>query len=79
MAFTLQKEKGPESVKPSGPFNCSTLVRALENYAGTLPEDTARHSEACSPMQQQAQVEVANTMIVLSHAIGEAVKAKSMG
>jgi len=45
-----------------------------ENYTGTILIDTARHSEAWAPVQQQAQVEVMNTMLSLWHGIADAVK-----
>jgi hypothetical protein len=68
-----EKEKGPESVLA---FRALKLLSSfvLENYAGTTCKDTARRSEASSPTQQHAQVDLANTMKALSHAAARGVK-----
>jgi hypothetical protein len=60
-------------------FRALTLLGSFvrENYSGTTCTDAARRSEASSPTQQHAQVEVANTMKALSHAAARGVKRAS--
>src|SRR6188768_1364581 len=57
MVDCLQKEKGPESVKPSGP-RLRKRVRVF--YCGTI-RLTARPAEALASRRQQAQVRTAIT------------------
>jgi hypothetical protein len=67
------KRKGPENAVA---FRALPLLESLvrENYSGTTWTHSARRSEAASPMQQHAQVEVADTIQALSHAAARGVK-----
>jgi hypothetical protein len=63
----VQKRKGPESGEAFRAWTAKSARARVLAYAGTIRDDTARLSEACSPQQQHAQVGTANTMPPLSY------------
>ena len=74
MTTTSKKKKARKASSLPGLGQLLDVIRVLGNYMGTILIDTARRSEAWAPAQQQAQVEFANTVGALSHAMTDDVK-----
>ena len=68
-----KNEKARKAVEAFRAWTAKSARARVLAYAGTIRDDTARLSEACSPQQQHAQVGTANTMaaVILRGPIGK--------